>query len=407
MPIHPEKPAAESILALADRCVKCGLCQPQCPTYRVARDEAESPRGRIALARGLAAGDFDDVGRASAERHLDQCLACMSCERVCPSEVRYSELLVATRALLRRRRGEPLRERLLRSLAGHPRFLGVLLRVANLHGVGAFVRSRIVRSVLRPIGLGRLAAELPRLPKKVASMPSGDGERGRIGIFTGCVAASVDRDVHVGAARLLGALGYASVLAPPRCCGALALHSGDVAAAHTLGTAVQAFFTEQGVRTVLATASGCFGSLRAAFGGSGIDVRDAHDFLLADERFARLRFRPLAARVAVHTPCTQANVVRSPGGVAATLRRIPQVEIVTLPDEPRCCGAGGDYFLRHAGITDALRTEKIDQALAVAPDFVATSNVGCRVFLENGLARRDARVRIVHPVALLAAQLEN
>lgn len=40
---------SDYILSLADRCVKCGLCLPQCPTYALMANENESPRGRIAL----------------------------------------------------------------------------------------------------------------------------------------------------------------------------------------------------------------------------------------------------------------------------------------------------------------------------------------------------------------------
>ena len=396
------------IAALADQCVKCGLCLPVCPTYRVARNEAESPRGRIAFAQALAQGQLAATPTLTA--HLDQCLACMSCERACPSHVRYGDLLVATRSLMRESIAR--QQRGMRFLLTRPRLLRTGLRLASWPILRACIQSRIMQKALRPFGLDRVARELPQLPR-VASLTQRakpvTPALGRIGLFLGCVAAEVDRDVHAGAIHLLEALGYDVVL--PRgqgCCGALAEHAGDIDGADALAAPTRRAFVDSVVDTVLVSASGCYGTLRdRTLAGTRIRVREIHEFLASDDRIDDLKFRPLDIRLALHTPCTQANVAAAAASIQRLLSRIPQMEIIPLPDEPRCCGAAGDYFLRHAAIADALRAEKLGQVAALAPALLVTSNVGCRMFLDNGLRQRGNRVPVIHPIALLAQQLDN
>src|SRR6185503_16542613 len=85
-----------ALLALADRCVACGLCLPHCPTYRLDATETESPRGRIAYMKALAGQNLAPTPRG--DLHLDHCLGCRRCEGVCPAGVEYGALLLAGRA---------------------------------------------------------------------------------------------------------------------------------------------------------------------------------------------------------------------------------------------------------------------------------------------------------------------
>ncbi len=385
---------SQRVVELADQCVKCGLCVPVCPTYRVARTEAESPRGRIAFAAALAGGAVEPS--PSLRDHLDRCLACMTCERVCPSHVKYSELIVDTRQLLRDKtntRGFGLISHLVR----HPIWLGIGLRITD---------SALVRTLLK----SRIVNEAPRIPPKVKFRTTrATPTRGRVGLFIGCVAATADRDVHAAATRVLEALGYDVVVpAGQACCGALDLHAGDIARSEQTGASTRVAFEASGVDTVLVSASGCFGTLRdRTLAGTNVRVRDIHEFIAGDANFGQLRFSPLRKTAALHTPCTQANVAKSGGSVAHVLAAIPDLKIVALPTEPGCCGAAGDYFLRHPAVADALRAEKLDQIGSIDPDLLITSNVGCRSFLDTGLRRRSKHVRVTHPVVLLAQQLEN
>src|SRR3954462_273496 len=79
-------------------CVHCGLCLPACPTFVATGHEADSPRGRIQLMRGLADGVIE--ASPSVRLHLDLCLDCRGCETACPSGVVYHELIEETRAKL-------------------------------------------------------------------------------------------------------------------------------------------------------------------------------------------------------------------------------------------------------------------------------------------------------------------
>ncbi|SVC79553.1 uncharacterized protein METZ01_LOCUS332407, partial [marine metagenome] len=44
--------------SVLQQCMHCGMCLPSCPTYADTLQERSSPRGRIALMRGVADGEL-------------------------------------------------------------------------------------------------------------------------------------------------------------------------------------------------------------------------------------------------------------------------------------------------------------------------------------------------------------
>src|SRR3954469_16723206 len=76
-------------------CVRCGACLTSCPTYVLSGREAESPRGRVALARAVHDGVLPITDELLT--HESNCLVCDACTAVCPAGVHMDPLQVAFR----------------------------------------------------------------------------------------------------------------------------------------------------------------------------------------------------------------------------------------------------------------------------------------------------------------------
>lgn len=400
MPLEksPELPAAGRLAELADQCVQCGLCLPVCPTYALDGNEAESPRGRIAIAAALARGQVD-AGPA-LRLHLDHCLGCLNCETVCPADVRYGELLIETRSLLG---PAPRRPRHLLNLATHPARMRKLRRVARWLGLPRW-KNRLARQ-LRPASPWRAALlSLPTTAPAAPVQASGaQADKAPLALFPGCVASVDDAEAQRAAITLLAAAGFQVSVLPAFCCGALDLHGGAIAAAAHAADQVRRAWQASGATQLLSVTPGCIGTLRRAL--PGVSVIDPVALLAA--HIGVLRFRPLARRMAVHLPCTQINVARSEVALLRLLGRIPELQLRVLPRPPHCCGAAGSHLLEYPERAARLRDQTLQQVASLKTGVLLSSNIGCRLHLAAGISERGLDCAHQHPLTLLAQQLEH
>ena len=271
-------PNAKSLLNLHiehDRlmdCIHCGLCLSQCPTYSQNGKEADSPRGRIYLMRGLYENRIEPT--RDVKEHLDLCLGCRACETACPSGVQYGSLLEGTRAHWRETNPRTLQEKLVLGAveASFPfpnrmEWLLLPIRVLRRTGILPLARKLGLMKLLGPLGdMEALLPPLPPVSKRLGfreNWPAQGEQQARVGMITGCVMQVMQSQVNEATARVLSRVGC-HVWAPKaqNCCGALHAHTGDMEAAKAFARRNIEVFEAEKLDAIVINAAGCGSALK-------------------------------------------------------------------------------------------------------------------------------------------------
>ncbi|WP_296811114.1 (Fe-S)-binding protein [Thiocapsa sp.] len=394
--------AARELLQLADQCVKCGLCLPHCPTFQQARQEADSPRGRIALVQGWLGGDLAMTPTLAG--HLDGCLGCLNCQRVCPSEVAYGRIADQAKALRTATLPGPQRtfNRLALGALSSARLMGRfawLLRLYRRLGLARLTElMRLDRlPALRPYHrMGTAMAAVAR-PIAARDPESPDGD-----LFLGCMGAAAEGRAVEATLKVAARLNLRlRIVSPDTCCGAMLRHNGLPAEADAQRDACVRI---HGERPLVGLASACVAELR---GDPALrDTRELCAFLDGLEWPESLRIRPDRRRVMVHEPCSHRNQLGGNAAVHRLLARIPGLAVTPMPSGQGCCGAAGTYLLQHPAMAEALLADLLAPVRLDAPDVIVTTNPGCALHLAAGVREAGLDIAVLHPVELIAAALD-
>lgn len=401
----PEIREADAILRA---CVHCGLCMATCPTYVLTGDELDGPRGRIYLIKNMLEG-ARPAGRTLAT-HIDRCLSCLSCMTTCPSSVDYMHLVDLARRRIVAGFKRPLADRLLRHFLAFVLPRPVLFRAGLVLGRLARPAAGIIPRRLRAL-VSLAPAKRPAPAVRPGIHPAEGVRRYRVALAPVCVHGALAPAIDSAAIRLLARHGCEVVVgAGSGCCGALAHHLEKETAALSSARANIDRWTREadgnGLDAVIVTASGC-----------GTMIKD-YGYLFRDqtvwaEKAARVSGlardisewiaeiglqSPAAAsglRIAYHGACSLTHGQRIVDQPKVLLHEAG-FSVSEPPESHLCCGSAGTYNILEPGFAGALGARKTAALESLAPDAIASGNIGCIVQIAAG-----TDVPVVHTAELL------
>lgn len=392
-----------------DTCVHCGYCLAACPTYQELGQEMDSPRGRIVLMKQVLEGSLP---WANAQPHLDRCLGCLACEPACPSGVAYRDLISPFRSLARPKVTRSFAQTVRQFLAAQTIPFPARFRLATVTGQWAKKIRAFVPGLLRPM-LDLVPDTLPPAESWPVVTPAVGERRARVALLTGCAQQVLAPDINTATIAVLAAQGVEVVIPPAQsCCGGLAWHTGDLAAAQAFARRnLDAFPAD--VDAILTNAAGCGSAMHEyhhILRGTPDEARaeafrkrvtDVSSFL------NRLGLRAAPAdsgrqlRIAYHDACHLSHAQGVRDEPRELLRSIPGVEIRELTDPHLCCGSAGTYNLDQPEIAASLGEKKARAVMATGAEVVATGNIGCLTQLQAHLQRLGSPIRVRHTMQIL------
>jgi glycolate dehydrogenase iron-sulfur subunit len=202
------------------------------------------------------------------------------------------------------------------------------------------------------------------------------------------------------------------------CCGAIAVHAGELALGQELAKRNIASFERSNTDYYVVNAAGC-GSALKEYGHLLKDdpewsdrantfssrVRDVLEFL--DEIGLSEDLGRVDAVVTYQDACHLAHAQRITAAPRRLLVKIPGVSLREMAESSVCCGSAGIYNVTQPEMAGRLGMRKAENVAATGAEIVATANPGCALQLRSHLRAKNSSMRVRHVIELLDEAYSN
>lgn len=235
---------------------------------------------------------------------------------------------------------------------------------------------------------------------KVKRLPD---EQAEVLFYVGCTA-SYEPELHNLARSLVKLFKFLEedfgVLVGEECCGDPVSTLGDEFLFQEMMGRNLEKFTAAGIKTIVTTSPHCFNSFLKKYGDftDKFKVKHYTEFLAQAFEGRKAAFKKeLPYTVTYHDPCYlgKHNSIYEPP--RALLEAIPGVKLVEMEmtrENSLCCGGGGGRMYAEVEEEKRLADTRLEQALKVGADVIATACPWCHTMLLNAVRDQQAEEKI-------------
>lgn len=397
----------------------CNSLEPRfaCPSYRVTKDERDSPRGRansvrLALAGELGPGAFESPDMLDTMR---LCVACKACTVTCPNSIdipaRKAQTLHAMRKTGRETRPQRLYARLPDYAKRARNWRAVLALRDVIPGAPRWTERLLGLSSDRP--WPRFVGRSYR-PSWSESVPL----HGEVALFVDTFNQAFEPGNLRSAESVLRAAGYGVVAfeddgVGPLCCGRTCYDMGYIDEAKAKARRFVAAldrFAQRGI-SVIGLEPVCVLMARDGYRELAVTAPPKENFLLFDEFISQkantvgfdLPLKTIESDLILHVHCHE----RAAGLEKNAMRALALISGLTVKETPpSCCGFNAGVGLTPDTFEPSLAMAELDMFPAIRKagqdTLIAASGFTCRKQIFDGLGR-TAR----HPASILNLALKG
>jgi len=393
-------------------CTECGRCSVNCPAWNT--DKPLNPKMLIkdlqyhmrAVEDRLKGKVTDEEMPATTEGGESKmilsvnedviwsCTTCRSCEENCPVMISHVDKIV------------DLRRYLVLTEAKFPKELNPTFRNLEQKGNpwGLPVASRgdwVEDEELADISIPHIT----------------DNMGAEVVFWVGCAGAYDDRQKKVtkAMAKILskGGVSFAILAKDETCTGDPARRAGNEYLFQMLAQQNIDTLNKYNVRKIVTHCPHCLNTMLNEYPSFGGNYEVVHHTQLINDLVAQGRITPtkeLDKLVVYHDSCYLGRyneVYDAPRNAVSSIPGTKLVEMERSKENGMCCGAGGSRIWMEENIGSRVNHLRVEQAMEVKPDIIASGCPFCLTMLKDGAADKEAAVETRDIAELVAESLES